>query len=155
MENDFDRIIQDILSHDDIRMLDSINHHGSSILDHSMKVARLAWKWGNRLHLDSRSLARGALLHDFFLYDWNRESLHPHKRFYEIHKMHGFTHPVTALNNAKERFHLNRIERDIIKRHMFPLTLIPPRYPESWLVMIIDKIVAVSELPMYLRSLRK
>jgi len=66
--------------------------------------------------------------------------------------MHGFTHPLTALNNASERFKLNRIESDIIRRHMFPLTLIPPRYKESWLVMIVDKIVTIGEIPQYLTT---
>jgi len=148
---EFSAIIMDILEHEDVRKLDQISHHGKSILNHSLKVSYLSWKWGRRLHWDTRSLARGGLLHDFFLYDWSRVSLHPDRKFYEIHKMHGFTHPLTALNNASERFRLNKVERDIIRRHMFPLTLIPPRYKESWLVMIVDKIVALGEIPQFLK----
>lgn len=34
---------------------------------------------------------------------------------------------------------LTPIEHDIIKKHMFPLTLVPPKYLESWIVCWIDK----------------
>ena len=37
------------------------------------------------------------------------------------------------------------IERDIIKRHMFPLNIRPPKYRESWIVCLADKICAVNE----------
>jgi len=152
-DREFYIAVMEILEHEDVQKLDQINHHGKSILDHSLKVAFLSWKWGRRFHWDTHSLARGGLLHDFFLYDWNKVTLHPDRKFYEINKMHGFTHPLTALNNASRRFKLNRVEKDIIRRHMFPLTLIPPRYKESWLVMVIDKIVSLGEIPQYLKSL--
>lgn len=151
---EFYSISRQIIQNEDVRKLGYINHHGQSILHHSLMVALVSFKWGQRLKLDSVSIVRGALLHDFFLYDWNKVCIYPDRKFYEIHKMHGFTHPVTALNNAQERFNLNKIERDIIRRHMFPLTLIPPRYPESWLVMIIDKLVAITEIPKYFQYLK-
>ena len=47
-------------------------------------------KW--KLNCDKGSLVRGALLHDYFLYDWHQ----PHKEY----GLHGFTHPSTALRNA-------------------------------------------------------
>jgi uncharacterized protein len=149
----FYNITREIMKNEDVKKLGYINHHGQSILHHSLKVSLVSWKWGSRLNMDTVSLARGALLHDFFLYDWNKVCIYPDRKFYEIHKRHGFTHPLTALNNAEKRFKLNRKERDIIRRHMFPLTLIPPRYPESWLVMIIDKLVTIGEIPHYLQYL--
>lgn len=155
IDRDFYTLVHDILDHGDVRKLAHINHHGESILHHSLKVALLSWRWGKRFGLDTTSLARGALLHDFFLYDWSTVKINPNRRFYEIHKMHGFVHPLVALNNAQERFHLNKLERDIIRRHMFPLTLIPPRYRESWLVMIVDKLVAIGEIPQYIQYLRE
>lgn len=59
--------------------------------------------------------------------------------------MHGFTHGGTAMRNAVRDFHLNRVERDSIENHMFPLTLIPPRYLEGYLVTVADKISATRE----------
>ena len=80
---------------------------------------------------------RGALLHDYFLYDWHEA---PGK-----HKLHGFTHPKTALRNAMRDTGLNEIEKDIIIHHMFPLTPIPPKSREGMIVCTADKICAAKE----------
>lgn len=56
-------------------------------------------------------LIRGALLHDYFLYDWHNQ-LTPHH-------LHGFFHPGVALRNASMDVELTPIEHDIIKKHMF------------------------------------
>ena len=37
------------------------------------------------------------------------------------------------------------MQEDIIKRHMFPITLIPPKYLESWIVDLVDDYSAVNE----------
>ena len=42
-------------------------------------------------------------------------------------------------------FNLNEKERDIILKHMFPLTVKPPRFKESYIVMLADKYCAVYE----------
>ena len=42
-------------------------------------------------------------------------------------------------------FELNELERDIILKHMFPLTLKLPRYRESYIVLLADKYCAVYE----------
>ena len=55
------------------------------------------------------------------------------------HHLHGFFHPGVALRNASMDVELTPIEHDIIKKHMFPLTLVPPKYLESWIVCWIDK----------------
>ena len=55
-----------------------------------------------------RSLVRGALLHDYFLYDWHIPD--------ESHKWHGVTHAGDALKNARRDFELNEIEQDMISK---------------------------------------
>ncbi|WP_289220604.1 HD domain-containing protein [Ileibacterium valens] len=119
--------------------LKNFNHHGAtSVHTH---VVNVAW-WAHRLadllpaKTDRESLVRGALLHDYFLYDWHDN---------HGHSPHGFTHPRTALNNAKDDFDLNEKESDIILSHMWPLTIRPPKYRESWLVTIADKIATFEE----------
>ena len=100
------------------------------------------WPYGSltgcAYRVDLHSLIRAALLHDYFLYDWHA---HDGGR----HRMHGFTHGGTAMRNAVRDFHLNRVERDSIENHMFPLTPIPPRYLEGYLVTVADKISATRE----------
>ena len=88
-----------------------------------------------RIHI--RQMIRGALLHDYFLYDWHKQEV--------PHRFHGFTHPKTALRNAERDFDLSERECDIISKHMFPLTLVPPMHRESWIVSMADKYCALRE----------
>ena len=46
---------------------------------------------------------------------------------------------IQALNNADKYFKLNDVERDIILKHMWPLTVIPPKTMEGYVVMYVDK----------------
>ena len=115
-------------------------HHGNvSVFRHSMEVALLSIYIARRfkIDVDERSLIRGALLHDYYLYDWHDPS--------PEHRLHGFRHANTAFQNARKDFQLNFIESDIIRTHMFPLNLTPPRYRESVIVCIADKISAVTD----------
>lgn len=115
-------------------------HHGSTtVYDHSMHVALKALRIVHKLHLhvDERSLVIGALLHDYFLYDWHEKST--------WHKLHGIRHPRFALDNASEDYQLNDIERDIIHHHMFPGTFVCPHTTEGWVVCLADKLCAVGE----------
>jgi uncharacterized protein len=86
---------------------------------------------------DHRAAARGGLLHDLFLYDWRTTTLDRGR--------HGFVHPRLALENASRIYSLNELEKDIIMKHMFPLTLQPPKYKESLVVCMVDKFCAVEE----------
>lgn len=78
------------------------------------------------------------LLHDYFLYDW-------HDWDNGEHQWHGFTHGHAALVNALKDFKLNDIERNSIENHMFPMTPVPPRYIEGYLVTLADKCSATAE----------
>lgn len=86
---------------------------------------------------DQHALIRGALLHDYFLYDWHEKD--------DSHKWHGFYHAGKALQNAMEDFALSEIEKETIRRHMFPLNPIPPRCREAWIVTLADKICSGGE----------
>jgi uncharacterized protein len=44
-----------------------------------------------------------------------------------------------------KHFELNDIEKDIIVKHMWPLTFIPPKYQESLVVTFADKYVSSRE----------
>lgn len=120
--------------------LKQYTQHGDvSVYDHSVNVALGALGIMRRLHLklDARSLVRGALLHDYFLYDWHVPD--PNR------PLHGFAHPRIALENARRDYPLNRVEMDIIRRHMFPLTPVPPATAEGWVVCLADTLCAAAE----------
>lgn len=60
-------------------------------------------------------------------------------------KKHGFVHAGEALENSKIYFPslVNKKVANIIKRHMFPLNIVPPRYTESWIVTMVDKYISL------------
>ncbi len=125
----------------------AIQHGNVSIYEHSLGVACLSIylaSWFG-IEVDKKSLVRGALLHDYFLYDW-----HYHDK---NHRLHGFRHARRALHNASNEFFLNPIEQDIIVKHMFPLNIKPPRYRESMIVCIADKICTVMEVVGHIKQL--
>ena len=126
----------------------AIQHGSTTVFAHCGKVACFSLFLANKLHIpvNTHALLRGALLHDYFLYDWHEKNAG--------HRFHGFTHPATALKNAQEDFMLTPVEKDIIARHMFPLCPIPPRCREAWLVCAADKYCALLEtLTPLLRAL--
>jgi uncharacterized protein len=115
-----------------------VQHGDVSVFSHSVAVAEYSCRFARKLRLkvDYRSLVRGALLHDFFLYDWHDD----------WNLLHGWKHPRTALANALEKFALNKRERNIIRKHMWPMTLINiPTCREAWLVCVIDKYCSLLE----------
>ena len=116
-----------------------IQHGTVSCYDHSLRVANISLGIARVVPfwVDKKSLIRGALLHDYFLYDWHVPD--------KTHRLHGIFHARTALKNAGRDFKLNRIEQDIIKKHMFPLTITPPKYRESWIDCCADKLCAAEE----------
>ena len=72
----------------------AMQHGTTSIYRHSLNVAYTSlWmmeRW--QIRLEPKSLVRGELLHDYFLYDWHQKD--------PSHRLHGFRHPKTALGNA-------------------------------------------------------
>lgn len=133
--------VEELLSLKEVKRLDEFPQHGKvTRLEHSIYVAYLSYSMCRRLKLkaDYDSLIRGALLHDYFLYDWHEKGVSP--------KWHGFHHPYLAYENARKLFDLNAIETDIIKNHMWPLTLFRiPRHRESVMVCMADKVSAILE----------
>jgi len=140
MEKEFMNMAAPLLENPMVAGLSQYPHHrGKTRLDHVTEVAALSFFWGKRFSLDCRAIVRGALLHDLFYYDW----------LHEGPRLHGFRHHRIALENARRVTRLSEKEADIIKKHMWPLTLIPPRYPESLIVCLVDTFCSVKD---YVRS---
>lgn len=117
------------------RMKEYIQHGDVTVNAHVMDVARYSIAFSERLHIrcSRKELIRGALLHDYFLYDWHiPDAENPHK-------LHGFYHPGVALRNASREYKLTEREKNIISRHMWPLTVVPPACREAWIVTAADK----------------
>jgi len=135
---------EDILKSDKYHKTVTFIQHGDvTVYEHCLMVAACAIAINQKLHIkcNERSLVRGALLHDYFLYDWHdhlcKDNIHP--------KLHGFYHPGIALKNAERDFKLSLREKDIIKKHMWPLTIVPPACREAWVVTMADKYSSLLE----------
>lgn len=140
--NDEDRILEDIK--EILKELDEqgrmkytqryMQHSDISVYKHCISVAYTSVELAERfsLNVNRKELIRGALLHDYFLYDWHEKD--------DSHKWHGFHHAEKALHNAMEDFDLNEVEQDMIRCHMFPLNPRPPKYMEGWIICYADKV---------------
>lgn len=143
-DKEFMSYVGHLISHPRFQRLEAITqHHHSTRLEHSINVAFTSYKMAKRLGWDAKSTARGALLHDFFYYDW-RET--------KFNKSHAWVHPRIAVKNARKLINLNKKEEDIILKHMWGATIAPPRYKEGYIVTMVDKYWAVKEATTPLRK---
>ena len=134
---DFLFIVNDIIINDSVQGLKRFKHHyGSTRFEHSLSVAYYSYVVCKFLHLDYISASRAGLLHDLFFYD-NEIGTKP--------SFHLWKHPKIALLNAQKNFKLNNKECDIILKHMWPITFIPPKYIESYIISLVDKYCALFE----------
>lgn len=144
---EFKLIIKDIATNPNVTALkEQTQHANNSRFYHCLCVSYYTYVICKKFNLDYISAARGAMLHDFYFYDWRNKNVEGQKKF------HAFRHPRIALNNANDIFELNNIEKDVILKHMWPLTLPFPHYKESYIVTLVDKYCATNEL---LKTLKK
>lgn len=111
-----------------------VHRHCMDVAEQSIKISKFL-----RLPCNEKELIRGALLHDYFLYDWHDKTREDYQ------SLHGFYHPGIALKNALKDYKLTAREKDIIKKHMWPLTVVPPLCREAWIVTTADKYCSLLE----------
>ena len=84
----FEECARDILACEQVRSMERYIQHGRvTTLQHSLSVAYYSYWLCRRLRLrvDARSLIRGALLHDFFLYRFLKKRLRKANKPFHIH----------------------------------------------------------------------
>ena len=153
-------IVEDILLHDEFQKRKLFSHHHNlSVWDHSILVSFKAFLVAKYFGADSRTCAIAGLLHDFYPYAWlyNDELAKiddgEYVKFVNVKKplfkMHGFTHGANAAKNYVKFFPHLEDERitDSIKKHMFPMTIVPPKYIEGYILTSVDKLNSIKELP--------
>lgn len=136
---EFMEIIEPLLENE--MVLDMKNyrqHYETSCFDHCLETSYYCFKICKKFNLDYKSTAQAAMVHDLFLYDWR-------KRQPDRKGLHAFTHPKTAYENACKIMDLNPLQKDVILKHMWPLTIKFPRYRESYILTLVDKYCAISE----------
>lgn len=137
-DKEYKKIVKDIFRNTEFKKITNIEHHGISRMEHSIKISYYSYKIAKVLKMDYVSVARGALLHDFFLDGDERSG---GRKFIDT-----FIHPKKALSTSIANFDVNAMEKNIIVSHMFPIYLSIPKYKESVLVNLVDKVVGMKEL---------
>ena len=61
INREYDMIIEDILNHDEFKVMSEIKHHNTTRLDHMMKVSYYSYLIARALHLNYKETARGVL----------------------------------------------------------------------------------------------
>lgn len=129
-DEEYNKYIYDILESKKFSKISSLNQHGvTDRLEHSINVSYNLYLLCKRFGLDSKSGARAGLLHDYCS---------------DI-KLNPINHPKQACINAELEFDLTEKEKDIILKHMWPVCFGMPKYPETWLIVIVDKYCALKE----------
>jgi len=134
-------IINNIMENEEFQKMSNIKHHNTTRLDHMLKVSYYSYKIAKALRLDYREVARGGLLHDFYT-----EEISECDSIKEKVLLFSIKHPEEAAENALNYFDLSEKEINIIKSHMFPIDYKIPKYAESWIVSLVDKVLSIGEV---------
>ncbi len=138
---EFNNIIKDIKENLTVQEMKNFRqHYTTSCYEHCLNVSYFSYKIAKKLKLNYVEIARAAMLHDLFLYDWRNS-----KKELNLPKFHAFIHPEIALKNSMSLFSLTEREKDIILNHMWPVTLRIPKYKETFIVTLTDKYSTIYE----------
>ncbi|MDR0904382.1 MAG: HDIG domain-containing protein [Ruminococcus sp.] len=138
LDKEFLSHIEDLVDSDAVNEMKKVIHHGkTTTFEHCLNVSYYNYLICKKLGLDARAAARGGLLHDLFLYDWHTVTLADG---------HALQHAKRARANAEKYFDITPLERDIIEKHMFPLTFALPKHRESFVTTLTDKYCGALEV---------
>lgn len=139
-QHSFYKIIEDLLSLHEVQALKEYRHHVMTTrFQHSLNVSYYNYKLCRLFRLDAKSAARAGLLHDLYFYDT--------KKFHRSDPAirHTQYHPMVALVNAQQLLPMNAREKDMIVKHMWPMTSQRPKYAETYILTFVDKYCALIE----------
>lgn len=131
--------ICDLLNDQTLKLSGYTHHKYTTRFQHCLNVSYYNYVICRFLKLDAKAAARAGLLHDFYFY--NRNDFNCSSKG----EKHFKAHPAIALKNATDCFDVSRKEADIILNHMWPVTRSLPKYRESYVIVIVDKLCAVLE----------
>ena len=145
-DKEFQDIIKPLIPNETVQKMKNFRqHYETTCFDHCYTVSYYCYLICKKYNLDYKSAARAGMLHDLFLYDWR-------KRQEGRKGLHAFTHGKTACDNASKLFSLNKKEKDMIIKHMWPVTIEFPKSFEGFILTFVDKYCAMSETFEILQS---
>ena len=134
---------KDILGSDRYERAETIRHHNTSVAVHSRKTAEYGericrWLKRRGVRISEEDVVRACLLHDIGMTEQNVHETVSWKKAY--------LHPQKGEQIAKTEYRANEIQRNAIRRHMWPICIIPPKYKEGWVVVAADKCSSIWEI---------
>lgn len=138
-DEEFQMIIKELITNKTVQQMKNYKqHYETTCFEHCYTAAYYCFSLCKKYHLDYKSATRAAMLHDLFLYDWRVRQ--PDRKGF-----HAFTHGRKACENACKIFDLNEKEKDIIIKHMWPVTFEFPKSIEGFILTVVDKYCAIME----------
>lgn len=138
-DKEYMSIINEILNKEKVQQMKKYRqHYNINCFYHCLFVSYNTYLICKKHNLDYISAARAGMVHDLFLYDWR-------KRERGRKGLHAYTHGKTAFKKASEILNLNDKEKDMIIKHMWPVTLAIPKYKETFILTFVDKYFAIAE----------
>jgi uncharacterized protein len=138
VREEFKDSMSELLHHEKFIQLSRFKqHYKCTRLKHSIDVGYFSFYISKLLGLDYISAGKAALLHDLYFHKKDgslKDSIRTLRR-----------HPKYALENALEICELNEKECDIIMKHMWFVTVKPPKHIEGFIVTFVDKYCASKE----------
>ena len=146
MERVYDTLCY-MMKHPEVRRMKKYKQHRNADTYSHCRHVTLKSIWMIQrmgIRADMEAVIRGAMLHDFYLYEATAPGISPWR--------HGWTHPETALGNAERIFYLSPKEKNIIYSHMWPIRITHiPKCREAVIVSLADKMCAVEEALLWSR----
>ena len=132
--------VRDVLDSSEVQELKEFRHHKCMTrFQHCLNVSYYSFLLCRKLGFNAEEAARAGMIHDLY-HDCPK-----------CNKEHLVNHPEEALKNARKSFEISNVEADVILKHMWPIRKGRPCYPESYVVMITDKYIALFEFCIYLK----
>ncbi len=144
-------IVADLLALEQVQALKMFRHHiVTTRYQHCLNVSYYNYRLCRFFRLDANSAARAGLLHDLYHYETSDYT-------HGVHAIrHSSYHPMVALEGAEALIQMNDRERDMIEKHMWPVTHPRPKYAETYILTFVDKYCALIEflLPQPARAVK-
>ena len=134
----------EIIDSERFRAAGAIPHHlAGNVAQHSLNVAKESCRiaeWLNRhgAQVDVKDAVCGSLLHDIGMTE--REV------FRSPSWKKAYSHPERGASVAREEYRVNAVQEDAVRRHMWPICVVPPKHTVGWIVSAADKICSIREL---------
>ena len=138
------RLGAEIIDSERFRAAEAIPHHlAGNVAQHSLNVAKESCRiaeWLNRrgLQVDVKDAVRGSLLHDIGMTE--------KEVFRSPFWKKAYTHPERGAELARDEYRATSVQEDAIRRHMWPICIVPPKHAVGWIVLTADKICSIKEL---------